>query len=278
MHHQRTYSASAPKALRRWQEDLRLIQAPNPTLHKPTRLAATVLDYALSLIFLLISVAAPALAQPELVSGQAVAPTVRLEAQQAFHGADLEGKDGPLAKVGMDLALLYYEHQSFKASGKEGVFRSSNRLAPVTQNATGVDLVTVDAVAAGDTKSLRAALEALGLQDAADFGRIVSGRLPITAIPAMAALPELHFARTAVAMTRAGSTTSQGDFSLRSDEVRASLGFTGAGITVGTLSDSYNCRNGAPSNVTSGDLPTGLGCCERDLVLRLIVRLMRAAP
>lgn len=60
----------------------------------------------------------------------------------------------------------------------------------------------VDAVAAGDVVDLRRALVALGMRQTATAGRIVSGQLPIAAIPAMAALPSLRFARAAVTAPR----------------------------------------------------------------------------
>ena len=50
----------------------------------------------------------------------------------------------------------------------------------------------------------------LGMQRAVAFGRIVSGELPISAIPAMAGLPSLNFARAAFGLKQGG-----GDFSSR---------------------------------------------------------------
>ena len=60
------------------------------------------------------------------------------------------------------------------------------------------DRVVVDAVASGDVGALRDRLLALGMRSAATAGRIVSGQLPIGQIAAMAALPELRFARAAM--------------------------------------------------------------------------------
>jgi len=44
--------------------------------------------------------------------------------------------------------------------------------------------VVVDTAAEGDPKALASDLEALGLGDPAVFGRMISGRLPLAAIPA----------------------------------------------------------------------------------------------
>ena len=66
------------------------------------------------------------------------------------------------------------------------------------------DYVVIDAVAASDANALRTDLEVLGLQQAATFGLMVSGRLPISAIRAMAALDSLKFARPAYAASGGG--------------------------------------------------------------------------
>ena len=41
----------------------------------------------------------------------------------------------------------------------------------------------------------------------------------------------------------------------RADDARNTWGFTGAGIRIGVLSDSFNALGGAPADVTSGNLP-----------------------
>ena len=96
------------------------------------------------------------------------------------------------------------------------------------------------------------------MQHPAVFGRMVSGYLPIRSLKDAAALGTLRLARPAYAMTRAGSVTSQGDKVMRSYLARASFGVDGSGVMVGTLSDSYDCTGGAASDVTGGDLPSGV--------------------
>src|SRR5712691_6364099 len=145
-----------------------------------------------------------------------------------------------MAKVGHDLTVLYNEHESSLAQGGGGVFTSSNLLMPVSDGR-----VVIDAVASGDVSALQADLEALGMQGAVAAGRIVSGQFPILAIDALAALASLQFARPAYAATNVGLVTSQGDQAMRSDVARATFGVDGTGVTVGVLSDSFNCRGGA---------------------------------
>lgn len=110
-----------------------------------------------------------------------------------------EAKVGGMSKVAPELAALYNEYSSYLASQKAGVFRSNDPLVRVID-----DRVVVDAVASGDVNALKSDLMSLGMQQAVAFGRIVSGQLPISAIPAMAALPSLNFARAASALLQGG--------------------------------------------------------------------------
>ncbi|MFQ5828839.1 MAG: Ig-like domain-containing protein [Candidatus Methylomirabilia bacterium] len=164
------------------------------------------------------------------------------------------GKHGPMAKVGFPLASLQQEYQAYVArQGSDKGFKPGNPLLQLRGNR-----VVIDAVASGNTSALKADLKGLGLQKASSFGRMVSGQLPIGAIKGMAGLGSLKFARPAYAMTRAGLVASQGDEAMRSDVARATFGVDGTGVTVGTLSDSFNCKGGAAADVAGGDLPVGI--------------------
>jgi hypothetical protein len=171
----------------------------------------------------------------------------------AFAGPDLRGKDGPMAPVGLDLAQLYFEHQDHRAMAPGQPFVSANRLMR-----TRGDEVVIDAIAATDPEALLKDLLTLGLKDAAVYGRYVSGLMPIRALPDAAALATLRLARPAYARRRAGVVTSQGDPALNADVARAAAGIDGTGVTVGSLSDSYDCQGGAANDVGSGDLPAGI--------------------
>src|SRR5262245_21288851 len=159
------------------------------------------------------------------------------------------GKEGPLAKVDHALAAVYDEQESYLAKGGGVAFTPSNPLLRVSAGR-----VLVDAVASGDVKALQADLETFGMQGAVAFGRIVSGWFPIDAMDGMAALASLQFTRPAYATTNVGLVTSQGDQAMRADVTRATFGVDGTGVTVGVLSDSFDCRGSAVADVTSGDL------------------------
>ena len=136
-------------------------------------------------------------------------------------------------------------------------------MSPAARFKAGADgagaLVSIDAVTRGDPQQLKAALEALGLQRAAVFANDVGGWLPVSKLTAAAARAEVHSLRAALSRTRAGAATSQGDFVQRSAALRASDSLTGAGVTVGVLSDSFDCYatyaesgSGVPASGNSG--------------------------
>lgn len=173
----------------------------------------------------------------------------------AFAGDDLDGKDGPMAAMGLALTQLYNEYLLWLNQGDGAPLDPSNENVAIFTN----HFTQLDCVANGDVNQLRADLEALGMNVSAVVGSTVSGMVPMAAIPEIAGLVSLRFATPAFApVANVGRTTSQGDAAMRSDDVRAALGVTGAGVTIGTLSDSFNCRGGAAGDVTSGDLPPGI--------------------
>jgi Subtilase family len=159
------------------------------------------------------------------------------------------GKDKPMVKVNPDLATLYDQYTVYQALHGTGRFQPSNPLLRVVD-----DRVVIDAVTSGEVRALQADLVALGMEGAVAVGRIVSGQLPISAIAALPALTSLQFARPAYAMTHVGQVTSQGDVAMRSDVARASFGVDGTGVTVGVLSDSFDCLGGAATDVANDDL------------------------
>src|SRR6266478_844558 len=108
-------------------------------------------------------------------------------------------KSGKMSKVSPELISLYDQYSSYMKSHNAGAFQPTDHLVRVID-----DRVVVDAVASDDVNALKADLLTLGMQQAVAFGRIVSGQLPISAIPAMAALPSLNFARAASGLMQGG--------------------------------------------------------------------------
>lgn len=163
-------------------------------------------------------------------------------------------KGGSMAKVSGDLVALHGEYQAFVSRGGNAQQFGSPRALVQTKEG----FVVVDATASGDATALHADLQSVGARNLSVFGRMVSGRVPIAAIPNLDALGTLKFVRPAYARMKTGAVTSQGDAAQRSDLARASFGVDGTGITIGALSDSFDCQGGAAGDVASGDLPPGI--------------------
>ena len=220
------------------------------------QMSRTVSTFMLSLMFILQGAQAATAADLEPPSNNAAA-AAHTAAHGAFNGSDSRRKNGRMVKLGLDLTHLYFEHQAYLAAGGAlglgADFRPGNKLIR-SKHGT----VMIDFVSAGDTIELRDQLIALGMTRASVFGRIVSGLVPIDALSKVAENSSIHFARAAMATSRAGSITSQGDAALAADVARLNFGVDGSGITVGTLSDSFDCLGQAAGDVASGDLPTGI--------------------
>jgi hypothetical protein len=153
------------------------------------------------------------------------------------------------AKLNPSLLRLQERYALHLAQRGATPFSSHDPLIRLVQ-----DSVVIDAVADDDVNSLMIDLVSLGMADAVAFGRTVSGHLPISSIPALAALTGLRFAQPAAASSSVGSVTSQGDEAMRSNVARSTFGVDGTGVKVGVLSDSFNCLRGAAADFASGDL------------------------
>src|ERR1700722_9653360 len=155
--------------------------------------------------------------------------------------------DGALAELTRHAALARPDH----------AIEDMRSLAPAMrfkQTSPGATpLVLIDAVTRGDPEQLKAALVSLGLQHPAVYSNDVGGWLPVAQLDAAAAREEVHSIRAAMSRTRTGAVTSQGDFVQHSDVVRSANSLTGAGVTVGVLSDSYDCYAVYATN----DVPAG---------------------
>ncbi|HYM41142.1 MAG TPA: S8 family serine peptidase [Steroidobacteraceae bacterium] len=120
-------------------------------------------------------------------------------------------------------------------------------------------LVSVDAVTRGDPRRLEEALIGLGLQHPAIYRNDVGGWLPVSAIEAAAARGEVASLRAALWHTRAVVAT-QGDFAQGTATLRRQHPtLTGSGVTVGILSDSYDCYAYYAAHQGQPGIPTPSG-------------------
>jgi hypothetical protein len=172
--------------------------------------------------------------------------------------ADARKLDSVLADLSRHLTRVRPAHQLADLHSLSPAAKFTQRSPKATP------LVLVDAVTRGDPQRLQAALEGLGLEGASVYANDVGGWLPVTAIAAAAARGELVSIRAALPHTR-GVVALQGDYVQHSALVRSSYaGISGAGITVGVLSDSFNCYaayalpgSGVPVSGNEGYAPNG---------------------
>ena len=138
----------------------------------------------------------------------------------------------------------------------ESAIRAGRRQG-VTTSSQGA--VLVDVYVTGDVARAADELRALGMRVSAVSDRaperMVEGYLPADALAAAAALGATHAIVSTIARVDAGSVISQGDAAIDGPQARA-LGVTGAGASVGIISDSINeIGGGIAASQTSGNLP-----------------------
>jgi Subtilase family len=203
---------------------------------------------------------------------------------QAFGGRSAQQVSSASgAKFDAALAQIARHANTLRPGHEVEDLKSLNPGARFTQSADGTPLVLIDAITRGDPLQLKSMLINMGLQRPALYSNDVGGWLPVSQLDAVSQQAELHSIRAAMPYTRSGATTTQGDFVMNAPAVRANNSLSGKGVTVGILSDSYDCyaayaiaANGVPANghngyanengitttaaqdVTSGDLPAGV--------------------
>ena len=206
--------------------------------------------------------AAPAISAAPTVSAARTVGTAHL----LVFGVPRARSNGGASHAKLDGALTQIAER-YPAIGADQRLASLHAMNPAARFRLAVPLavpeVLIDAVTIGDTMALKRALQNLGLRDVAVFSNDVGGWLPVDQIAQAAALGELHFARASMPRTRSGPVATQGDFVQRTAAIRASYpSLTGAGITVGVLSDSFNCyqtyaQNGVPASGANGYASNG---------------------
>lgn len=219
---------------------------------------------------------------------------VMRRARASVRGTDREGKSGPMAKLGMELALLYYQSRAEGASGVQSLRQSAIRPKRAASKATGREAypravgssanggtdgspggaprrlraqvlsplsadgqsVYVNAIASGDPERLLVDLQDLGLAGGEVAGSVVSGRLPIGRLQDAAQASGLRGMVPAYAQTHVGSVGSEADTAHAAPEARSEAGTNGSGQKVCVLSDSYDQDESAETTASS-DIQSG---------------------
>jgi hypothetical protein len=177
----------------------------------------------------------PAGLRPMATAGSARLYVVGTRSAQQRHSAVAAKLDSVLADLSRHAALARPGH----------VLADLHSLSPAARflqsSPSGSPLVLVDANTLGNPQALESALVSLGLERAAVYANDVGGWLPVKQIEAAAARTEVLSLRAAMPHTR-GVVATQGDYAQRSSVVRTNYPtLLGTGVTVGVLSDSFNC-------------------------------------
>jgi hypothetical protein len=183
-----------------------------------------------------------------------------------------------LLPVPQTQAMTLQEAYALKGSGKVAA-----ELLLQASGAPKGDAVVSALAQPGQGPQLLAQLNALGLEHGAAAGRLVTGRLPLSAVRHLDTLASLHSIRPSHALfhaagdpgaRRQGSIVSQGDTEMHAAAARTRFQIDGSGVKVGVLSDSYNCSNGN----TVGDPLTGTPALLQAADLPLDVQVLADSP
>jgi hypothetical protein len=162
----------------------------------------------------------------------------------AFKAAQTEAKSGDAAKMGPVLRALYKAQSTPSAAAGARSLATTKKISRLQQLLHATDgYVTVDIALAGDASAQRAAFESMGLTNVATYENHLSGRVPIASLATLSRNPSVVAMHPSLSKTRVGLTTTQGDKAQRTDDVRKAFGLSGAGVKVGVLSDSFDCRH-----------------------------------
>ena len=196
------------------------------------------------------------------VAGAACFSAVAADTEDITDQALIKTYKSATIKLSPDLIRLAarFNDRTKDSTWKSGTAESAGsgpiQPAPLPVRPDGT--IVIDAVAQESAQALLADLQTLGLENGAVNGRMVSGRLPVSQIDVLNTVSGLRFAQPALSTSNVGLVTTRGDIAQRSDVARSVYGLSGAGVTVGTLSDSYDCLGGAGADVASNDLPAGV--------------------
>ncbi len=177
------------------------------------------------------------------------------------------------AKLSGDLQKTYNASNkpAFRAlaTGKPGPADVLNKDVQIAGNRVIINVTAKES----DISTTKIELAKLGFRETGTFGRMISGSIPINAIPNLASLKTVRYAapayrphRQAAALTEAWMkqnnwpvkpvpVISQGDTAQRSEIARQKYKVSGKGVKIGILSDSWNHLRTADAGIKHGELP-----------------------
>lgn len=117
------------------------------------------------------------------------------------------------------------------------------------------DKVLVDVVGY-DADTIEAALKSGGFSVISCYERMCSMYSPVDKLDELAAIPQIASIRAATPMTQQARVISEGVFAMYVDRAVSKHKVNGTGITIGVLSNSFDCLKQASDDVRSGNLPS----------------------
>lgn len=128
---------------------------------------------------------------------------IKNRAEISYHGLNKYGKDGPLAKLGLDISVLYHEYQAFKCNNSKstfetqvyGTYKASDdttgtiRGESIVGDILASETATVEKLA-NDLKDIGVEVTAGPIEDI--NSNIVSAKIPIDKLPAVAQLDSVR--------------------------------------------------------------------------------------
>lgn len=153
---------------------------------------------------------------------------------------------------------LIYTHDQFQkhlSENKQAAFQ-----APVKHLLSNEHSLRIEVAAqAGKAKAVETSLKELGATQISVYKNLLNANLPYEQLAQLAQLDNILFARPVHRPYKSsGNALSQGDAAIFTDNIRTNSGYTGSGVKVGAMSDSYNDLGGASTGVLNKELP-GVG-------------------
>ena len=169
-----------------------------------------------------------------------------------------DAEHGPMANLGVDLVNIY---ESFtKGQTNAATFQAKYPDYEFQGNSVMVDLS-----ANGSYNQLLTEVKNLGMQVVASSStyQLIEGLLPINELPTVAQLPQLESGSpVARPVPLVGKAVNEAGYAMQANLVTQNDGLTGAGVTVGVISTSFNNLGGYAADVASGDLPSNVNIVQ----------------
>ena len=155
-------------------------------------------------------------------------------------------------KITSDLILT---HDTFAKQRETSA--NKNFIPPIKHLIYHEDFIRVEiATKKEQTASLIQQLRGLRAKHISVYQSLINADIQFDLLGELAKMEQIIFVRPAYKPYKAsGNALSQGDAAIYTDNIRTNSGFTGSGIKVGAMSDSYNDLGGASTGVSNKELP-----------------------